>query len=113
MQTLATAATRPVVEILFVELPTRPVLTFSDLDLSDNNKPDVRIYTAVATAAVTASWFVKSRQKELQGLLNRGVFEVVNLKDILSDLQLFKAQFVNKIKFASTDKAYKKSQLVI
>jgi hypothetical protein len=113
-------ATRPVIEIPFVKLPTGPIPSFNDSNLSDDDKPatiwtrngppDIQIYT---TASSTSPKFVESRQKELQRLLEKGVFQIVNLEDVPRDSRIFKTRFVDKIKFASTTRAYDKSCLVV
>ena len=57
--------------------------------------------------------FQESRQKEIDSLFAHSVFKVVNILDLLANSQVFRSQFVDKVKFASTDKAYKKSRFVI
>lgn len=57
--------------------------------------------------------YTASRQKEIIGLLEKGVFKIVIFKDILSNTQTLKSHFVDKIKNLGTDKANKKSRLVI
>ena len=52
-------------------------------------------------------------QKEVIGLLKKGVFKIIKLYNILKGVKLFNLQFINKIKNKGTDKAFKKSQLVI
>jgi hypothetical protein len=52
--------------------------------------------------------FTGSRQKELNGLLERGIFETVSLTDILPGTCIFNSQFVDKIKNPGTDKAFEK-----
>lgn len=53
------------------------------------------------------------KQKEISGLLEKGVFQVVNPKDMPIGIQVFNSRFINVIKNASTDKAFKKSRLVV
>jgi hypothetical protein len=60
-----------------------------------------------------ATQFSASYQKELASLLEKGVFKIVKLNDVPKAVQLFNSRFVNKIKNPSTDKAFKKSQLVV
>jgi hypothetical protein len=57
--------------------------------------------------------FAASRQKELTGLLEKGVFEITKLADVPQGARLFNSRFVDKIKNKGTDKAYEKSRLVI
>ena len=49
------------------------------------------------------------QQKEVIGLLKKGVFEIIKLYNILKGTRLFNLQFINKIKNKGTDKAFKKS----
>jgi hypothetical protein len=57
--------------------------------------------------------FVISRQKEIKGLLEKGVFELVNPKDIPQSNRVFNSRFVDEIKNPGTDKAFEKSRLVV
>jgi hypothetical protein len=54
-----------------------------------------------------------SRQKELNGLLEKGVFEICNLNDIPQGVRLFNSCFVDEVKFLGTSKAFEKSRLVV
>ena len=47
--------------------------------------------------------FTASRRKELNGLLESGVFEVVDIKDLLKGIGVFNSRFVDEIKNPSTD----------
>jgi len=90
METSPIKATRPVVEIPFTKPLPGPIPSFNDSDLSDNNEstttrtqngpPDIQIYTTAP-----APRYAISRQKELQGLLEKGVFQVVDLTDVPRD----------------------------
>jgi hypothetical protein len=57
--------------------------------------------------------FTASRHKELNGLLENGVFEVVDIKDVPDGTRIFNSRFVDEIKNPGTDKAFEKSRLVI
>jgi hypothetical protein len=57
--------------------------------------------------------FKASRQKEIAGLLEKGVFEIVNLKNVPPGTRLFNSRFVDEIKNKGTDKAFEKSRLVV
>jgi hypothetical protein len=57
--------------------------------------------------------FKTSRQKELTGLLEKGVFEIVRLDDIPEDTRLFNSRFVDEVKNAGTSNAFEKSRLVV
>jgi hypothetical protein len=57
--------------------------------------------------------YTESRKKELDGLLERKVFEIVHESDITPTARIFKSRFVDEVKFHGTDKAYEKSRLVV
>jgi hypothetical protein len=57
--------------------------------------------------------FTTSRQKELNGLLENGVFEMVSITDIPQGVRIFNSRFVDEIKNKGTDKAFEKSRLVV
>ena len=57
--------------------------------------------------------FEQSRRKELNNLFDHGVFKVVDKAGLPRDSQIFGSRFVDKLKFASTEKAYEKSRLVV
>ena len=59
------------------------------------------------------SQFTVSRQKEISGLLEKGVFKVVNPNDVLPNARVFNSRFVDEIKNVGTDKAFEKSRLII
>jgi hypothetical protein len=68
--------------------------------LQDDLKPPLPLYT-------------DSRRKELNSLLEKGVFELVDIADVPQGVRIFNSRFVDQIKDASTDKAFKKSRLVV
>ena len=57
--------------------------------------------------------FTDSRRKEINGLLEKGVFAVVTEKDVPQGVRIFNSRFVDEIKHPSTDKAFEKSRLVV
>lgn len=57
--------------------------------------------------------FASSRQKELDGLILRGVFEFVDIRAIPPGVRIFKSRFVDTLKLAGTPQAFEKSRLVI
>jgi hypothetical protein len=57
--------------------------------------------------------FSASRQKELTKLLTKDVFDIVKLSKIPNKIRLFNFRFVNQVKNKGTNKAFKKSRLVI
>ena len=62
---------------------------------------------------INPNQFTASRQKEINKLLKKGVFELVNPKDIPQSNRVFNSRFVDKIKNLGIDKAFKKLRLVI
>ena len=61
----------------------------------------------------TTPQFLASRQKELLGLLEKGVFQITNIQDVPPGARVFGSRFVNEIKAKGTDKAFEKSRLVV
>jgi hypothetical protein len=57
--------------------------------------------------------FTDSRRKEINRLLEKGVFATVIIKDVSQGVRIFNSRFINKIKYLSTNKAFKKSRLVV
>jgi hypothetical protein len=57
--------------------------------------------------------FTASRQKEIAGLLEKGVFISVNKGDVPADVRIFSFRFVDEIKHSGTEKAFEKSRLVV
>ena len=53
------------------------------------------------------------RYTEVNRLINRGVFYIVNISKVLKGLRIFNLCFVNKIKNIGTKKAFKKSKLIV
>lgn len=65
------------------------------------------------TPASPPGQYAASRQKKVTGLIEKGVFQVVDLKEIPPDIRIFKLRFVDEIKNQGTNKAFKKSRLVV
>ncbi|RFU23765.1 hypothetical protein B7463_g12573, partial [Scytalidium lignicola] len=57
--------------------------------------------------------FAASRQAEISGLLEKGVFEIADPQSVPNDIHIFNARFVDKIKNKGTEKAFEKSCLVV
>ena len=57
--------------------------------------------------------FIDSRHKKINNLLKKRIFELINERDVLSDIRVFNARFVNEIKNENTKKTYEKSRLII
>jgi hypothetical protein len=65
------------------------------------------------TLKCTLPLFIESQCKEINGLLKKGIFKFTNTVDIPKGVRIFNSWFVDKIKNARIDKAFKKSRLVI
>ena len=57
--------------------------------------------------------FVESRQKEVLGLIKKGVFQIVDYSKIPTGARIFNSLFLDEIKNQGTEKAYEKLQLVV
>ncbi|KAI1001772.1 hypothetical protein K3495_g6428 [Podosphaera aphanis] len=75
------------------------------LQLNDPNK-------ALTTNAYSLT-FTESKRKEIDGLMEKGVFEVVPINSVPKGTRIFNSRFVNEIKNPGTDKAAEKSRLVV
>ena len=67
----------------------------------------------IITFKYTLLSFTKSWCKEINGLLKKNIFKFINTVNILKRVRIFNSWFVNEIKNAKIDKAFKKSRLVI
>jgi hypothetical protein len=70
------------------------------------SKPDSIIHTAL-------SQFAASRQKKINGLIEKDVFQSVRTDDVSPDVRIFNSRFVDEIKHFDIDKAFEKSRLVV
>ena len=57
--------------------------------------------------------FVESRKKEINGLFEKGCFEIVSASDVPHGTRIFNSRFVDEIKNIGTVDAYEKSRLVV
>ena len=57
--------------------------------------------------------FVKSKQKKMNGLLKKRVFELVFILKVLKNIKIFNFYFMNKIKNLEIANTFEKSKLVI
>ena len=62
---------------------------------------------------VQETLFTNSQHKEINELLEKGVFVAIIEKDVLQGICIFNSRFVDKIKYPSTNKAFEKSRLVV
>ena len=63
--------------------------------------------------AYGAPTFSESRNKEINGLLEKGVFKIINRSEIPHGTRIFNSRFVDEIKNSGTNKAFEKSRLVV
>lgn len=59
-------------------------------------------------AAAALARYEGSQRKEMNGLLERGVFDIVDAKDIPPGTRIFTARLVNEVKNAGTDQCLRK-----
>ena len=80
------------------------LLTLSDIRFMMDNShyDDINVKLPIYTL---------SRQKKILVLLEKGVFQVFNSKDMPVSIPVFNSQFVDEIKNAGIDKAFEKSWL--
>lgn len=57
--------------------------------------------------------FTESRQKEINGLMEKGVFRVVPISQVPRNTRIFNSRFVDKVKNIGTAAVYEKSRLVV
>ena len=105
-------------------MPSRPQADTKPQKRGRGRPRKYSLLTAIADVTVFAqdltkdnpkgnTQFTASRQKELTGLLAKGVFEIVKLSDIPAGIRLFNSRFVDEVKNKGTNKAFKKSRLVV
>jgi hypothetical protein len=92
-------------------LPTRykDDLTY----LQELDAPDLQVITEIFTQLLVPGTYDESRKKEVNGLLERGVFAAVNREDIPPEARIYGFRFVDEIKNKGTNKAFEKSRLVV
>ena len=76
------------------------------LPLPYRQTADISIYIATPS-------YVDSRTKEINGLLEKGVFEIVDISTVPEGTCVFNSRFVDEIKNKGTDQAFEKSHLVV
>ena len=79
----------------------------------DHNVADISILVQEVKGMGHLSGFIESRQKELNGLLEKGCFEIVAELEVPRGVRIFNSRFVDEIKNEGTDKAFEKSRLVV
>ncbi|KAI1000167.1 hypothetical protein K3495_g8030 [Podosphaera aphanis] len=79
--------------------------------LSDSEQQEVTSSENILTERTSST--TPSSLKELNGLLDRGVFEIVDKNCIPKNARLFGSRFVDTVKNQGTEKAFEKSRLVV
>ncbi len=62
---------------------------------------------------IALSQFAAFRQKEINDLIEKDVFQSIRIDDVSLDVRIFKFRFVDEIKHLDIDKAFEKSRLVM
>ena len=57
--------------------------------------------------------FQTSRLKKLNKLLEKRVFEIINIEDLFAKTRIFDNRFMNQIKNERIEKAFEKSRFII
>jgi hypothetical protein len=81
--------------------------------LTSADTPVKQLLSADISVLVQETPFTDSRRKEINGLLEKGVFAVVTDSDVPQGVRIFNSRFVDEIKHPGTDKAFEKSRLVV
>ncbi|KAI0995344.1 hypothetical protein K3495_g12838 [Podosphaera aphanis] len=85
--------------------------------ISNKKKPDFEMAVKLrknGTIITPGTPFEKSQNAEIEGLINRGIFEFIKFNPLQhSGLGNFKSRIVNEVKGKTTDAPYEKSRLVI
>jgi len=104
-----------------VEQPTEPTEQLQPVEPIHRKRGRPRklpLATKVNTADITVfvqdtTPFTDSRQSEVNGLLEKGIFEVVSSANLPRGVRIFNSRFVDKIKHPGTSNAFEKSRLVV
>lgn len=97
------------------ETPIQRPVRARRLPIKYQNMADISILLqddlVPAVSALTP--FMDSRKKEINGLLEKGVFEVVSISEIPQGIRIFNSRFVDEIKNIGTAAAFEKFRLVV
>jgi hypothetical protein len=85
---------------------TKGHLTSADAPIKELPPADISVL-------IQEALFIDSRRKEINRLLEKGVFAVVIDIDVPQGVHIFNSRFIDEIKHLSTDRAFKKSRLVV
>ena len=81
--------------------------------LTSTNTPVRQPLPTDISVVVQETPFTNLQRKEINRLLKKGVFAVITKRDVLQDIYIFNSRFINKIKYSSTNKAFKKLRLIV
>jgi hypothetical protein len=81
--------------------------------LTSADAPIKQLLSTDILVLVQETPFIDSRRKEINGLLEKGVFAVITDSDVPQGVYIFNSRFIDEIKHLSTNKAFEKSRLVI
>jgi hypothetical protein len=81
--------------------------------LTSADAPVKQLLSADILVLVQETPFTDSRRKEINGLLEKGVFAVITDSDVPQGVRIFNSWFVDEIKHPGTNKAFEKSRLVV
>ncbi|RFU25514.1 hypothetical protein B7463_g10820, partial [Scytalidium lignicola] len=87
--------------------PTQPVQPVQPIKRGRGRPHDTTVFTQ------DEHQYTASRQAEISGLLEKGVFEIASVADVPEGVRIFNARFVDEIKNKGTEKAFEKSRLVV
>ena len=73
----------------------------------------INITVYITKSLSSSANFQTSRLKKLNELFEKGVFEVINIKDLFIRARVFENRFVNQMKNEGIEKAFEKSRLII
>jgi len=85
---------------------TENYLTFAGISVKQSPPADISVL--VQETPFTDLWC-----KEINRLLEKGVFTVITERDVLQGIYIFNLCFIDKIKHPGTDRAFEKSRLVV
>jgi hypothetical protein len=89
------------------------IIVFLQNDDSFSNQTENSNQFENFISSTSTSTFAESRRKEINGLLEKRVFELIIIDAVLRDIRIFNSRFVDEIKHSGTADAYEKSRLVV
>ena len=62
---------------------------------------------------ISSTSFLESRRREINGLLNNGVFKIISILEVPQGTKIFNSRFIDQIKNSGTAMAFKKLRLIV